>query len=78
MMAMSNHWSNFILLQPPNGWRYPLGVGRDNAILTEPTLSKEQCLKTGRVPQVGCEHCWAVHTKYFHRNHKYCPKLILS
>jgi hypothetical protein len=36
----------------PNGWRYaPSGywwVGRDNAILTEPTRSHKTCLKTRR------------------------------
>ncbi len=29
-------------------------VGRDNAILTEPTSSHTNCLKTRRVPPVGC------------------------
>src|SRR6266498_4015159 len=34
-------------------------VGRDNAILTEPTPSHENCLKTRRLPPVGCTLCWA-------------------
>ena len=29
-------------------------VGRDNATLTEPTPSHESCLKTRRLPPVGC------------------------
>ena len=50
--------------EPPNGPRYPLvgGIGhhpgalpgRDNATLPEPASSRRKCLKTGRVPQVGC------------------------
>src|SRR5512145_952970 len=45
--------------KPPNGSRYPLGVGRDNATLTEPASSHANCLKTRRLPPVGCTLCWA-------------------
>jgi hypothetical protein len=34
------------------GW-----AGRDNAILTEPTSSHANCLKTRRLPPVGCTLC---------------------
>ena len=34
-------------------------AGRDNAILTEPTSSHGNCLKTRRLPPVGCTLCWA-------------------
>ncbi len=34
-------------------------VGRDHAILTEPTSSHTNCLKTRRLPPVGCTLCWA-------------------
>src|SRR5512145_1899010 len=37
------------------GW-----AGRDNADLTEPTPSHAKCLKTRRLPPVGCTLCWAV------------------
>src|SRR6266508_104371 len=33
-------------------------VGQDNAVLTESTSSQEKCLKTRRVPPVGCTLCW--------------------
>src|SRR5688572_7532436 len=33
-------------------------AGRDNAALAEPTLSQENCLKTRRLPPVGCTLCW--------------------
>ena len=33
-------------------------VGRDNAIVTESTSSHTKCLKTRRVPLVGCTLCW--------------------
>src|SRR5512147_1692323 len=36
------------------GW-----VGRDDAILPEPTSSHATCLKTRRLPPVGCTLCWA-------------------
>ncbi len=32
-------------------------AGRDNAILTEPTSSRANCLKTRRLPPVGCTLC---------------------
>jgi len=32
-------------------------VGRDNAALTEPTSSRANCLKTRRLPPVGCTLC---------------------
>ena len=32
---------------------------RENAILTEPASSHENCLKTRRLPPVGCTLCWA-------------------
>ncbi len=34
-------------------------VGGDNAILSERTPSHSNCLKTRRVPPVGCTLCWA-------------------
>src|SRR6266540_231957 len=34
-------------------------VERDNTILTEPTSSHANCLKTRRVLPVGCTLCWA-------------------
>src|SRR3990172_10651272 len=34
-------------------------VGRENASLAEPTSSHETCLKTRRLPPVGCTLCWA-------------------
>ena len=34
-------------------------AGGNNAILTEPTSSQENCLKTRRLPPVGCTLCWA-------------------
>ncbi|HEY9824506.1 MAG TPA: hypothetical protein V6D19_03600, partial [Stenomitos sp.] len=34
-------------------------AGRDKAILPEPTPSYEKCLKTRRLPPVGCTLCWA-------------------
>jgi hypothetical protein len=34
-------------------------AGRDNATLTEPTPSHANCLKTRRLPPVGCTLCWA-------------------
>jgi len=34
-------------------------AGRDNAILSEPTPSHTKCLKTRRLPPVGCTLCWA-------------------
>src|SRR5919108_1836358 len=33
-------------------------VGRDNATLPEPTSSHRNCLKTRRLPPVGCTLCW--------------------
>jgi hypothetical protein len=42
----------FIVLTP-NGLRYPL-VGRDNADLTESSLSQRNCLKSRRLPLVRC------------------------
>src|SRR5574341_351086 len=33
-------------------------AGRDNAILPEPTSSHANCLKTRRLPPVGCTLCW--------------------
>src|SRR5690349_7576682 len=33
-------------------------VGRENAILTEPASSHANCLKTRRLPPVGCTLCW--------------------
>ena len=33
-------------------------AGRGNAILSETTSSRVNCLKTRRVPLVGCTHCW--------------------
>jgi hypothetical protein len=35
------------------GW-----AGRDNAILPEPAPSHAKCLKTRRLPPVGCTLCW--------------------
>jgi hypothetical protein len=35
-------------------------AGRGNAILTETTSSRANCLKTRRLPPVGCTLCWAV------------------
>jgi len=32
-------------------------AGRDNATLTEPTSSHTNCLKTRRLPPVGCTLC---------------------
>src|SRR5687768_15057405 len=34
-------------------------VGRDNATLPEPASSYTKCLKTRRLPPVGCTLCWA-------------------
>src|SRR5215207_1819139 len=34
-------------------------AGRDSAILPEPTSSRANCLKTWRLPPVGCTLCWA-------------------
>src|SRR5688572_9117150 len=34
-------------------------VGRDTASLTEPASSYTNCLKTRRLPPVGCTLCWA-------------------
>jgi len=42
-----------------NGLRYPLVGGGENAILTEPASSHATCLKTRRLPPVGCTLCWA-------------------
>jgi len=36
------------------GW-----AGRDNATLPEPAPSHANCLKTRRLPPVGCTLCWA-------------------
>jgi len=36
------------------GW-----AGRDHAALMEPTSSHANCLKTRRLPPVGCTLCWA-------------------
>jgi len=33
-------------------------AGQDNAILPEPTPSPGNCLKTRRLPPVGCTLCW--------------------
>src|SRR6476469_4961044 len=33
-------------------------AGRDNAIVTEPTSSHTDCLKTRRLPPVGCTPCY--------------------
>src|SRR5512138_3184425 len=38
------------------GW-----AGRGNATLPEPTPSHANCLKTRRLPPVGCTLCWAIH-----------------
>jgi hypothetical protein len=35
-------------------------AGRDNAVLPEPALSQVTCLKTRRLPPVGCTLCWAL------------------
>ncbi len=35
-------------------------AGRENATLPEPTPSHTNCLKTRRLPPVGCTLCWAV------------------
>ncbi len=35
------------------GW-----AGGDNAVLTEPASSHANCLKTRRLPPVGCTRCW--------------------
>jgi hypothetical protein len=32
-------------------------AGRNNATLTEPASGQENCLKTRRIPQVGCTQC---------------------
>ena len=40
-------------------------VGRDNATLTEPTSSHPKCLKTRRLPPVGCTLCWAFFVAQF-------------
>jgi len=53
-------------------------VGRDNAALAEPTSSHANCLKTRRLPPVGCTLCWAgceemrhaYYKKYTHRRPK--------
>src|SRR6185503_7142637 len=34
-------------------------AGRDNAILPESASSRVKCLKTRRLPPVGCTLCWA-------------------
>src|SRR5215210_4810182 len=34
-------------------------AGRDDAILAGTTPSHANCLKTRRLPPVGCTHCWA-------------------
>src|SRR6266545_7527305 len=35
-------------------------AGRDNVTLPEPTSSHVKCLKTRRLPPVGCTLCWAL------------------
>src|SRR5687768_1751155 len=46
----------------PDGLRYAPGgywwAGGENAILTEPTSSRTNSLKTRRLPPVGCTLCW--------------------
>jgi hypothetical protein len=49
-----------------NGWRTRWWAGRDNAILSKTISSHENCLKTRRVPQVGCTLFWAVIVWEFH------------
>jgi len=39
-------------------------AGRGNATLTELTSSRENCLKTRRLPPVGCTLCWAIFCQY--------------
>src|SRR5687768_15583595 len=34
-------------------------AGRDNATLTDPASSRENCLKTRRIPAVQCALCYA-------------------
>ena len=58
------------MTQATNGWRQPLGVGRDNAILLEPPQGQEKCLKTRRIPQVGFTHCWAIFIRSSANNNK--------
>src|SRR5512134_1874746 len=41
-------------------WGTRWWAGRGNAILTEPTSSHANCLKTRRLPPVGCTLCWAL------------------
>ena len=43
------------LLIAPNGWRYPLVAGRENAILTGPASSHANCLKTRRLGEGAFE-----------------------
>jgi hypothetical protein len=35
-------------------------VGRENAVLTGPTSNHAKCLKTRRLPPVGCTLCWVL------------------
>jgi len=64
--SYSHIFLDTILHGRANGWRYPLvcldrldnQAGRDNAVLPEPTPSHANCLKTRRLPPVGCTLCW--------------------
>jgi len=39
-----------MIVNLPNGLRYPLGVGRENAVLTEPTASHRKLLENAPTP----------------------------
>src|SRR6266508_2990732 len=43
----------------PNGWRYPLVGGTRCRCFAGTNLQPETCLKTRRLPPVGCTPCWA-------------------
>jgi len=46
-------------LFPPNGLRYPLVGGTRQRHFDGTNLSHANCLKTRRLPPVGCTLCWA-------------------
>ena len=59
--------------------------GRDTAILTEPTSSQANGLKTRRIPTVRFTLCWAtvmesnnLHLKIHHPSSRKCPKYLLD
>jgi len=49
----------WVARQPPNGLRYPLVGGTRERHFDGTNSNHAKCLKTRRVPPVGCTLCWA-------------------